>query len=182
MGKTNFIWAQGLDANVREPIKELAEKGWQHRDIPKASNMNWIFKQISEEFVALRKDMEQKAEELKSLLAVHSDKFVALRKDLEQKTEELKSVLTAHGNEIKKQQEAIGKLKKEQKSLSENHESLESYTERGLGKAFRGNEFNTGVTRAMCIQLEGLEQYIRHYHPDLPEFHWPLHKSKDDDA
>jgi hypothetical protein len=157
MSKTNFIWAQGSDANVREPIKELAEKGWQHRDIPKASNMNWIFKQISEEFVALRKDVEHIAEDLKGLLATHS-------------------------NEIKKQQEAIGKLKKEQKSLSENHDRFESYTEQGLGKAFRADEFNTGVIRAMCIQLEGLEQYLRHYHPGLPEFHWPLHKSKDDRA
>jgi hypothetical protein len=150
MSKTNFIWAQSNDANVREPIRELAEKGWQHRDIPKASNMNWIFRQISNEFLALRKDMEQKAEELKSLLVVQS-------------------------NEMQKQQEALATIKNEYNSLNESHDSLKSYTKRGLEKAFRADEFNTGLSRQMCGLLQEMERLIRHYHKDFPTLPWPLH-------
>jgi hypothetical protein len=157
MRKTNFTWAQSNDANVREPIRELADKGWQHRDIPKASNMNWIFKQISDEFTMLRKDMEQKAEELKSLLAVQSD-------------------------EIQKQQGTIAHLKTEHNSLSESHDRLKCYTKRGLGKAFRDNDFNTGISRQICMLLREMEKLVQHYHPNFPTLPWPLNLKLEEDA
>jgi len=150
MSKTNFLWAQDENANVREPIRELAEKGWQHRDIPKASNMNWIFKQISDEFAALRKDLE-----------IH--------------TAELKTKLEEQANDLKEQKEAVGTLKTELHSLGENHARLKNYTKRGLDKAYRGSGFNEGITRGLCTRLRNMEQAIRHYHPGFPEFHWPLH-------
>lgn len=149
MSKTNFLWAQDENANVREPIRELAEKGWQHRDIPKASNMNWIFKQISDEFTALRKDMEQKTDEIKSMLAVQS-------------------------NELQKQQEVLGTLKTELGTLSENHSSFKVYAKRNLAKAFRADDFNTGIARTMCELLREMERLIRHYHHDFPNLPWPL--------
>jgi DNA repair exonuclease SbcCD ATPase subunit len=149
MSKANFIWAKDIDANVREPISELTQKGWQHRDIPKASNMNWIFKQISDEFAALRKELE-----------VH--------------TVELKNQLEEQTNGLKEQKKAVGTLKTELHSLGENHVQLKSYTKRGLGKAYRGNDFNNGITRGISERLRNMEQAIRHYHPGFPEFHWPL--------
>jgi len=151
MSKNNFVWAQDKSANIREPLKELSEKGWQHRDIPKASNMNWIFKQISDDFAVLRKDIEQKAEEFKN-------------------------VLTFQGDEIKKQQEILANLRKEQNSLSEDHGKLKNYAENSLGRVSRSNDFNIGITRGICERLKSMEQSIRHYHKDFPEFYWPLHE------
>ncbi len=84
MNKNSFMWAQGNNANILEPIRELAEYGWQHRDIPKASNMNWIFKQIGEEFTAIRKDMIHHAGEIKNHLDDQASKLEAQEKALKE--------------------------------------------------------------------------------------------------
>lgn len=62
MSTTNFGWATNEDANIKEPLKELLEYGWKVRDIPKASNMNWVFKKISDDLGALRADFQKQEE------------------------------------------------------------------------------------------------------------------------
>jgi hypothetical protein len=149
MSAINFIWAQAQDANVREPIKELTEKGWQHRDIPKASNMNWIFNQISNNLFALRKEIQQHAIELKNKLDDHTSR-------------------------LQEQEAVLASLKNELEVLSENHIKFKNCTNQQLSRSLRANDFNTGIARQICLQLKVLEQNIRHYHVDFPEFNWPL--------
>ncbi len=42
----DFVWAHSKDANLKEPIQALKEKGWEYGDIPTASNFNWLFNSI----------------------------------------------------------------------------------------------------------------------------------------
>jgi len=149
MTKNNFMWAQGKDANLMEPLKELSENGWRIRDIPKASNMNWIFKQIS-------------------------DEFATLRKDLQSQTTELHQKLSEQSQAIQEHKETINTLKTELGSLSEKHIKLKTYTKNHLIKAFRRDEYNNGISMQICQMLKDLEANIRAYHPNFPEFPWPV--------
>lgn len=62
MTNTPFTWATHEDAHLKEPLKDLSEQGWKVRDIPKASNMNWIFKKISDDLSALRASLQKQEE------------------------------------------------------------------------------------------------------------------------
>jgi hypothetical protein len=64
-----FIWAQGQEANVKEPIDALKESGWRYGDVPTASNFNWLFKTITEQATELNKNLLQHEEESKNALA-----------------------------------------------------------------------------------------------------------------
>jgi hypothetical protein len=63
-----FIWAQGEEANVKEPIQALRENGWRYGDVPAASNFNWLFKMMTEEMASLRKDLISHKEEFAEAL------------------------------------------------------------------------------------------------------------------
>jgi hypothetical protein len=63
----SFLWAQGVTANVVEPLEALKEQGWRAGNVPAAANFNWIFKTLTEEMAALRKDQ-----------LVHKDEMVRL--------------------------------------------------------------------------------------------------------
>ena len=52
-----FVWAQGAQANVIEPLAYLKESGWRYGDVPMASNVNWLFKTLTEEIATLKKDI-----------------------------------------------------------------------------------------------------------------------------
>ena len=86
MSENTFSWAQSQNANVLEPIRELAEQGWQHRDIPKASNMNWIFKQISDDLGAFRKELTTLKEDLLRELTEQETQLHAKTKELYDRT------------------------------------------------------------------------------------------------
>jgi hypothetical protein len=59
-----LLWAQGENANVKEPIEALREHGWRYGDVPAASNFNWLFKTLTEEIATLRKDLLMQKEHL----------------------------------------------------------------------------------------------------------------------
>ncbi|MCA9507911.1 MAG: hypothetical protein KC505_05770 [Myxococcales bacterium] len=40
-------WALDKEANIQKPPSAIQQKGWQHEDIPTASNFNWIIHQLS---------------------------------------------------------------------------------------------------------------------------------------
>ena len=69
-----LVWAQGEQANVKEPIQELKEHGWRYGDVPKASNFNWLFKTMTEEMTSLRKDLLVQKEELLNTIADQAQK------------------------------------------------------------------------------------------------------------
>lgn len=52
-----FVWAQGEQANLKEPIDFLKQNGWSYGDTPAASNFNWMFKTITENVAKLNKDI-----------------------------------------------------------------------------------------------------------------------------
>lgn len=52
-----FKWAHERNANLREPVAALKEKGWQYADVPTASNFNWLFNQIQKEFEGLKREL-----------------------------------------------------------------------------------------------------------------------------
>lgn len=53
-----FKWAHERNANLREPVDTLKEKGWQYADVPTASNFNWLFNQIQKEFESIKADIK----------------------------------------------------------------------------------------------------------------------------
>lgn len=82
-----FIWAQGQEANVKEPIQALQEHGWRYGDVPTASNFNWLFKMLTEEIVGLKKDLDMQREELNRQAQQQEER-------LDSKTRELRSDIT----------------------------------------------------------------------------------------
>lgn len=152
MNKTTFMWAQSTNANLQEPIKELAEKGWQHRDIPKASNMNWIFKQISDEFSALRKDLELQKIEL----------------------EEKSAQIIQQNKRIAEQQISIQQHKDMLKDLNNEHLNLKKFTKSNFDLSSQRDNFSVGISRQICMMLRGFTANIRAIHPNIPEYPWPL--------
>lgn len=105
MNKNSFMWAQGNNANILEPVRELAENGWQHRDIPKASNMNWIFNQIAKTF-------EQRQIEFETFVLGHNEALKNLE-NLNKAQKETIDNLKADFFKTKTAQENINKIQKE---------------------------------------------------------------------
>lgn len=88
---TGFKWAFSEEANLKEPISELKERGWQEGDVPTASNFNWLFYELGY-------DLEQKAVDLEQ---IHTDlhgltkQVSALQQITQQLSETLAAVKTA---------------------------------------------------------------------------------------
>ena len=171
MNKNSFMWAQGSNANVQEPFKELAENGWQHRDIPKASNMNWIFKQVSDEFTTLRKDMESQTSELREKM---ESKTAELSKKLELQTADFNKKLSEQSLHIQEQKEIIDNLGTQLGSLDGKHAKLKTNVQKALEKTYRRIKNNDSISMQICMILRNFEANVRAYHPNLPEFPWPL--------
>lgn len=72
-----FLWAQGEQANVKEPIPALQVHGWRYGDVPAASNFNWLFKMMTEELAGLRKDVLHLREDLVTKVDEQDRKFSA---------------------------------------------------------------------------------------------------------
>jgi chromosome segregation ATPase len=171
MNKNSFMWAQGSNANVQEPFKELAENGWQHRDIPKASNMNWIFKQISDELTTLRKDMESQTSQLGERMELQT---AELRKKLESQASDFNKKLSEQNLHIQEHKEMLSNLGTQLGSLDAKHAKLKTNIHKNLVKASQRIVENKGISRQICMTLRNLEANIRAYHPNFPEFPWPL--------
>ena len=141
-----LLWAQGENANVKEPIEALREHGWRYGDVPAASNFNWLFKMLTEEIAKLKKDLATQKEELTEALAQQ-----AQRQD-----EKLGS----------KAQELRGEITNSTRSLRTNIADL-ARTQRSDDKQLATSLEVTWDT------LRAFAQMLRHYHPDLPVTPWP---------
>ena len=84
----DITWAQNKQANLKEPIAALKEKGWQFADVPTASNFNWLFHEFSKWDRYLERHIDATSEELHSMI-------VELKNDLKETRRDLKLTLNA---------------------------------------------------------------------------------------
>jgi hypothetical protein len=76
----DFKWAYGNNANLKEPIATLKEKGWQYADIPTASNFNWIFNQIEKDLRAISGDIATFKESINAELTALKQDVASIKK------------------------------------------------------------------------------------------------------
>lgn len=94
---SDFKWAHGQRANVKEPLPNLTENGWQYGDVPTASNFNWLFNQLQQE---LEKSKAETAE-LKKVLSALPQTLETLESNFEADIELLrKATETALRNSL----------------------------------------------------------------------------------
>lgn len=141
-----FIWAQGQDANIKEPIQALQEHGWRYGDVPTASNFNWLFKTLTEEMAKLKKDLAVQKEELIQALAQQTQRQEAR---LDSKAQELRGDIN---NSARGLRTDIADVAKAQRSDSK-HLAI--------------------CLEATWDILREFEKVLRHYHPTLPVTPWP---------
>ncbi len=55
----DFVWAHSKNANLKEPIQALKERGWEYGDIPTASNFNWLFNSIMNQVRSVSAALEE---------------------------------------------------------------------------------------------------------------------------
>ena len=58
------FWANGINANVKEPHSTLMESGWRYGDIPTASNFNWLFNHIQKDLHHAKVEIAQLKERI----------------------------------------------------------------------------------------------------------------------
>jgi hypothetical protein len=142
----SFIWAQGHDANVREPIQALQESGWRYGDVPTASNFNWLFKMLTEEIARLKKDLAVQKEELTQALA--------------QQAQRQEERLGSKANELR------GQISNSARDLKADITSL--------SRRQRSDDRQLAICIESTWEiLRSFEQVLRHYHPTLPVTPWP---------
>jgi hypothetical protein len=78
----DFKWAYGREANVKEPITALKEKGWQYADVPTASNFNWLFNKIQKELDAVNSVLFEFKESVNAELKTIKDNINAELKNI----------------------------------------------------------------------------------------------------
>jgi hypothetical protein len=77
---STFKWAYGQNANLREPITGLKEKGWNYADVPTASNFNWLFNQIEKDLKAISGELAAFKEAINTELETIKDDVVSIRR------------------------------------------------------------------------------------------------------
>jgi hypothetical protein len=77
---SDFKWAYGQNANVREPITNLKEKGWQYADVPTASNFNWSFNQVQKELEKVSHDLAGLKETISIEIKAIKESATAIKK------------------------------------------------------------------------------------------------------
>jgi hypothetical protein len=75
-----FKWAYGPNANLREPIIGLKEKGWQYADIPTAANFNWLFNQIEKDLRAIGNEFAAFKETINTDLAAIKQEMASVKR------------------------------------------------------------------------------------------------------
>ncbi len=168
-----FSWAFDDKANLQEPIEALKQHGWRYSDVPAASNFNWMFKKISDEFGDLKKELlAQRIENQKNqeLLKAVTDEVFLLGSSLKQTNEKLStanSELASHKTDIEHNRAEIATAKN-------NHESLKTSTKTRFDRTFRNDDFNNGISRQICMLLRAMEDMLQYYHPGFPKQPWPM--------
>lgn len=168
-----FLWAHDDQANLQEPLDALKQHGWRYGDIPAASNVNWLFKQISDEFVALKNELsvqKEETEKSQALIAGLKDELATLGSSITETNEQLK----ATNNELASHKIEIEHNKEEIDTAHKNHQSFKAKAKELLGETLRNDNFNLGVSHQICSGLREMERLIRHYHPNFSGPTWPL--------
>jgi hypothetical protein len=80
---SNFKWAHGDNANLKEPIPALKEKGWQYADVPTASNFNWLFNKIQKELEAVNSEFQSLKESINAEIKAIKDNAASIKKTAE---------------------------------------------------------------------------------------------------
>lgn len=122
-----FVWAQGEQANVIEPLAYLKENGWRYGDTPMASNVNWLFKMLTEDLASFRKDILTIKDEIGQLRKDTKDELHAVKTDIgslrEQTAKDLetikKSTMVEFSNVRKEMATSNEKLSSDIASLKE---------------------------------------------------------------
>jgi len=83
----DVVWAQDEQANLKEPIKALKERGWQFADVPTASNFNWLFNELTKWDLYLERHIDATSEELHGII-------MELKNDLKKTRQDLKLTIT----------------------------------------------------------------------------------------
>jgi hypothetical protein len=84
----DVVWAKDKQANLREPIQALKDKGWQFADVPTASNFNWLFNELAKWDRYLELHIDATSEELHGII-------VELKNDLKETRRDLKLTINA---------------------------------------------------------------------------------------
>ncbi len=78
----DIVWAQNKQANLKEPIAALKEKGWQFADVPTASNFNWLFHELSKWDRYLERHIDATSEEFHGMIVELKNDLKETRRDL----------------------------------------------------------------------------------------------------
>lgn len=99
-----LAWAKGEQANVIEPLEYLKENGWRYGDVPMASNINWLFKSLTEELAVLRKDIFVLKDDVNRLREDTTNSFAANKVDIanlkKETAKEIESIRKSMATEI----------------------------------------------------------------------------------
>jgi hypothetical protein len=129
------FWANGTNANIKEPHSALRETGWRYGDIPTASNFNWLFNQIQKDLYHARIEI----------------------KELRETKEKLELSIKVLNDEISGVKSTVTKVKKTaDHSLDEIH-LVKTYTSRNIDHL---RKISIGLTD-MTAELKQSNQYLR---------------------
>src|SRR5580698_10346002 len=78
----DVVWAQDKQANLREPIAALKDKGWQFADVPTASNFNWLFNELAKWDRYLERHIDATSEEIHGIITELKNDLKETRRDL----------------------------------------------------------------------------------------------------
>ena len=146
---SEFKWAYGQEANIKEPIASLKEKGWQYADVPTASNFNWIFNELQKELQASKAAFA----ELNTSLDNLSLDFKNIKDKLTSELKGIKDNATAIKNTANQ-------------ALHEGEVNS------------REIELRARLFYQLCELLKTQETTIRRYHPSFPIHPWPSDSSR----
>lgn len=74
-----IFWANGINANVKEPHSTLMESGWRYGDIPTASNFNWLFNQIQKDLHHAKAEISQLKEKIDTSLKALDKEILSIK-------------------------------------------------------------------------------------------------------
>ena len=197
-----FIWAQGQNAQVAEPDQDLLASGWSKGDIPAASNFNWLFKTMTEDLHAFKKDLHHMREEfahlrtaaiarvenVKAEVGTFKDRTAQDFESIKQlTTAELSKAKSETNREISKLNDGVVLLKGESSALKDATKALQDklekqrvelsdVTESGRETKKSHDLLCTSLSKKLMWALENIlkmETGILSVNPDYRRLRWP---------
>lgn len=146
---SDFKWAFGVKANVKEPLPALQENGWQYADIPTASNFNWLFNGLQKEIESFK-------------IA-----FAGFKTNLDNLNSELKGIKDRLASEIKNIRVNVTDAQNcADQALKECHVNSNDI------------ETRAKIFYQLCELLKVQEANIRRYHSGFPTHPWPVYGTR----